>query len=355
LNQKTMKALIYTAPNQIELQDIPVPTLKHPTDAIVKVTVSTICGSDLHVIGGHLGIPTPVVMGHEFCGEVIEVGSAVGEFAVGDRVAVSCVASCGVCENCRNGQPVHCLKEDSGCFGVSPLLDGAQAEYCRIPYADNTMYHIPEDMSYEQALFVGDILSTGYFGAEKADIHPGDSVLVMGAGPVGMCAANTARLFGPGQIIMVDTVQERLDACLENGIADVVINAKQVNVLERVKELTNGRGVDRSIEAVGTESTMISCMEAVRVGGNVSLLGVFSAPVTIPMHQFWIRNLTLNSGFVPVDHIPEMLRLLQHGKLKTDFLITHRAPLNDVVKGYDYFKNKKDGCIKWLITPYEHK
>lgn len=353
MKQTTMKALLYKGPNQIQLEDVPVPKIEYPNNAIVRVTLSTICGSDIHIVSGHLGVPTPVLMGHEFVGVVEEVGEDVADFKPGDRVAVSCVAACGVCEPCKNGQPVHCTKKNVGCFGVSPLLPGCQTEFVRIPFADNTLYHIPDELSDEDALFVGDILSTGYFGAEMAEIKTGDSVLIVGAGPVGMCAALCARLFSPAQIIIVDSIEHRLNTCLAQGIVDEVINFEKEDVQARIRELTGGRGVDRAIEAIGKEASMLTCMEAVRYGGNVSFLGVFSGPVQIPLHQLWNKNLTIRTGFVPVDHISELLKMIQAGKIDTSFLITHRAPLNDVVKGYDYFANKKDNCIKWLVTPYQ--
>ncbi|MCC8122897.1 MAG: alcohol dehydrogenase [Oscillospiraceae bacterium] len=350
-----MKALVYTAPNEIALQDVPMPEIKHPTDAVVRVTAASICGSDIHLISGHLHVPTPIRLGHEFCGEVVEVGNAVTKFKPGDRVAVSCISSCGTCINCRRGLPYHCLSgDDAGCFGASPLLDGSQAEYCRIPFAENTMHMIPENLSYENVLFTGDILSTGYFGVKRAGVKPGDRILIVGAGPVGMCAAVTARLHTPAQIIIADTVQDRLDACIKNGIADLAVNVNETDLISTVMDETKGYGVDCAIEAIGQEATTVTCMRATRVGGNVSIIGVFSSPVTLPMDELWIRNLTIDTGFVPVTQMPELISLLENGKLSSDFLITHRAPLNDIVKGYDYFKNKKDGCIKWVVTPYIH-
>lgn len=348
-----MKATVYHSPGKISLDDVPTPKLEYANNAIVRVTASSICGSDIHVIGGHLGVPTPVQMGHEFVGVVEEVGSDVEDFKPGDRVAVSCVASCGVCEPCKDGQPVHCTKHNVGCFGVSPLLPGCQSEYVRIPFADNTLYHIPDSLTDEDVLFVGDILSTGYFGAEMAEIKMGDTVLIVGAGPVGMCAAASARLFSPAKIIIVDSVESRLETCLREGIVDEVINFMETDVQERVKELTGGKGVDRAIEAIGKEASMLTCMEAVRFGGNVSFLGVFSGPVQVPLHQLWNKNLTIRTGFVPVNRIDELIRMIEMGKINTNFLITHRSPLNDVVKAYDYFGNKKDNCIKWVLTEYE--
>lgn len=350
---QTMKALIYKEPNVIALEDVPVPKIEDPTDAIVRVTLSTICGSDIHIVGGHLGIPAPILMGHEFCGEVVEVGPAVSKFKVGDRVALSCIASCGVCVNCKNGQPVHCEGKDGGCFGVSPELAGCQTEFTRIPFADNTMYKIPATLKEEDVLFVGDILSTGYYGAERGNIKMGDTVLILGAGPVGMCAAISARLYSPSKIIIVDGVQSRLDTCLKNGVVDLIINFQNENLQDRVLELTEGRGVDVAIEAIGFESTLNDCIQAVRFGGNVSTVGVYAGPVTLPLHEVWNKNLNISTGFVTVDHMEELIKMIEAGKIDTRFLITHKKPLNDIIEGYDIFGNKKENCIKWLVTPYE--
>ena len=354
MEAKTMKALIYHGgQNNIALEDVPIPSLQEPSDALVRVTLSTICGSDIHIVGGHLKVPGPVLMGHEFCGEVVETGIGVSKFKVGDRVLVSCITSCGVCENCRNGQPVHCEAKDTGCFGTNTGLAGCQTEFIRIPFADNSMYLIPDKLTEEDVLFAGDILSTGYFGAEQINIKPGDSVLIVGAGPVGICAAITARLWGPAKIIMVDGIQYRLDACSKAGVADVIINFQEEDTLARVKELTDGRGVDKAIEAIGLESTLVTCLNAVRYGGNVATLGVYSTAVKLPLQRLWNKNLTISTGFVPMDRVPELLALIQAGKIDTGFLITHRAPLNDIIKGYEVFGNRQDDCIKWLVTPYQ--
>jgi len=353
MNQETMKVLVYHKPGKIGLEDAPVPKLMKPTDAIVRVTLSTICGSDIHIVAGHTAVQYPKIMGHEFCGEIMELGSAVKNLKIGDKVAVSAIASCGECYFCKLGHRVHCPDPDSACFGTEGSLDGCQAEYIRVPHAANSMYKIPEGFSEEDMLFVGDILSTGYFAAEQARIQPGDTILIMGAGPVGMCAAVTAKLWGPAKIIIVDIEQSRLDVCLREGIVDIALNPREVNILEKVLELTEGRGVDRAIEAIGLEETLLTALEAVRVGGNVATIGVYAQPITLPLQTLWQKAVTLSWGFVPVDHMPELIKLIQEGKINTRFLITHRAPLNDIVKGYDIFGNKTDGCIKWVITPYE--
>lgn len=357
MNQETMKALVYHEPGKISLDDVPVPTIIKPGDAIVKVTLATICGSDIHIVGGHAGIKPPHIIGHEFCGEIVELGSAVEHFKVGDKVAVSCVAYCGECFYCRQGLYYHCIDPDCTCFGTNRKnglsLPGCQAEYVRLPFAANCMHKIPPGCTEEDMLFVGDIISTGYFGAEQVQIKPGDTVLIIGAGPVGMCAALCARLWGPAQIIIVDKAQSRLDVCFSEGIADIALNPTVDDPVKKVRELTDGRGADRVIEAIGLEATLTTALQAVRIGGSVCTLGVYSQAVNLPLQKLWFKNINLSMGFVPVDRMDELIKLVAAGKINTRFLMTHRAPLNEIVKGYDIFGNMKDGCLKWIVTPYE--
>ena len=233
------------------------------------------------------------------------------------------------------------------------MIEGAQAEYVRVPHANMGCHLIPEGLTEEDVLFVGDILSTGYFGAEQACIEPGDTVAVMGCGPVGMCAMATARLWGPSKIIAVDTIDSRLEMALKQGIADVALNPLKVDVAEEIRKLTGGLGADRTIEAVGAKPTYELALECVRAGGNVSLVGVFEKPQELAMNKLWIKNIRISMGLVKANRIPELIKLIQAGKLDMKFLITHRAPLNDILKGYDIFGNKKDNVIKWVVTPFE--
>ncbi|MDD4171535.1 MAG: zinc-binding dehydrogenase, partial [Syntrophomonas sp.] len=212
---------------------------------------------------------------------------------------------------------------------------------------------IPDGLTEEDVLFVGDILSTGCFGAENAKIEYGDTVAVMGCGPVGMCAMTTARLWGPSKIIAVDINQERLDFAVKNGIADVGLNPLKVNTGDVIREMTDGRGADATIEANGFKPTFDMAVDAVRAGGRVSLIGVFEKPQELAMNTLWTKNISINMGLVNANRIPELIKLIQSGKINTNFLCTHRAPLNDIVKGYDVFGNKKDNCLKWLVTPYQ--
>ncbi len=348
----TMKALVYRGPEQIALEDVPMPKIIEPDDAIVKVTTSTICGTDIHIWhGGMPEVEPGRIIGHEFVGEVVEVGPAVRNNKVGDKVAVSCVTQCGECFYCVRGIYSHCTT-GSWIFGY--MIDGCQAEYVRVPHANLGMFTIPDGLTEEDVLFVGDILSTGYFGAEQGHIEPGDTVAVMGGGPVGMCGMTTARLWGPAEIIAVDINQERLDFAVKNGIADVGINPNVVgNVGDAIRERTGGRGADVTIEANGFKPTFDMAVDSVRPGGTISLIGVFEKPQELAMNTLWIKNIRISMGLVNANRIPELIKLIQTGKINTNYLITHRAPLNDILKGYDVFGGKKDGCLKWVVTPYQ--
>lgn len=352
MKQEMMKAVVYHGPGEISLDDIPVPHLINADDALVRVTTSTICGTDIHIRQG--GIPSVKpgrVIGHEFVGEVIETGSAVTVAKTGDKVAVSCITQCGECFYCRRQMYSQCT---TGSWIFGHLINGCQAEYVRVPHANMGMYQIPEGLTEEDVLFVGDILSTGYFGAENGNIKPGDTVAVMGSGPVGMCAMMCARLFGPARIIAVDMDQNRLEVAIGQGLADVAINPASENSIETIKALSSGRGADVVIEAVGVKGTYRLALDAVRPGGTISILGVYEQPQELPMNELWIKNIKISMGLVNANRIPELLSQIKEGKLRTNFLITHRSPLNDVMKGYDVFGNKKDNCLKWVISPFEY-
>ncbi|HHV41756.1 MAG TPA: alcohol dehydrogenase catalytic domain-containing protein [Clostridiaceae bacterium] len=350
---KTMKALVYHGKGNISLDDVPMPQIIEPDDAIVRVTTSTICGTDIHIwTGGMPEVEPPRIVGHEFCGEIVEVGPAVRNVKVGDRCAISCVTQCGECFYCRRGLYSHCVT-GSWIFGY--MIDGCQAEYVRVPHANLGCHIIPEGLTDEDVLFVGDILSTGYLGAENARIEPGDTVMVSGSGPVGMCAMVCAKLYGPSKVIAVDLNQERLDFAVENGWADVGLNPDNVDVVEAVKEMTDGRGADATIEAVGVAPTFQLALDAVRPGGRVSVIGVFEKPFELAMNTLWIKNISISMGLVNANRIPELINLIKEGKIDMTPLITHRRPLNKILDGYDVFGEKADSCVKWVVTPYERE
>lgn len=347
MSEKTMKAVVYHGPNNISLDDVPVPEIIESDDAIVRVTTSTICGTDIHIESGGMPAVKPgTIIGHEFCGEVVAVGPSVTNVAVGDQCAVSCVTSCGHCYFCRKGEYSHCTT-GSWIFGY--MIDGCQAEYVRVPHANMGLYKIPEGLTDDDVLFVGDILSTGYFGAQKSEITPGDTVAVFGAGPVGMCAMASARLWGPACIIAVDTNDFRLQTALDQGIADVAINPTKQDVAAEIKKLTEGRGADSCIEAVGVKPTYDMAIDCVRDAGVVSIIGVFENPQELRMNELWIRNIKIHMGLVTTNEIPALIRLIKAGKINMKFMQTHRAPLAEILTGYDVFGNKKDNVIKWIV------
>jgi len=351
MSNGTMKAVVYQGPGKMSLENVPVPEIQEADDAIVRVTRSTICGTDIHIQAGGLPAVQPGrVIGHEFVGEVVEVGSNVRSSKIGDKVAVSCVTQCGERFYCLKGIYSQCT---TGSWVFGYLIDGSQSEFVRVPHANMGLHKIPDGLTEEDVLFVGDILSTGYFGAENGNISPSDAVVVMGSGPVGMCAMMSARLFGPSKIIAVDMDQSRLDVAIKQGIADIGINPGKEDVIEKVRSLTAGRGADVVIEAVGVKGTFDLALNAVRPGGTVSILGVFEQSQELPMHELWIKNIKITMGLVNANRIPELIQLIQNGKLSTNFLITHRKPLNDIMDGYDIFGKKKDNCLKWVATPFE--
>lgn len=343
----TMKAFVYHGPENMSLDIVPKPKIQKPTDAIVKVTTSTICGTDKHIRHGGLPEVEPGrIIGHEFCGIVEEVGPAVTRFKPGDRVAVSCVTQCMECYYCRRGMYSQCV-DGSWIFGY--MIDGCQADYVRVPYADSGMHLIPEELEDEDVLFVGDILSTGYFGAENGKIQPGDTVAVFGSGPVGMCAMATARLFGPATIVAVDIDDSRLEFAKKNGWADVGLNPNKVDVPQALRDMTEGRGADVTIEANGFEPTFKGAINSVRPGGTVSIIGVFEKPQIVEMNKLWIKNITIAMGLVNANRIPELINLIKAGKIDMRPLITHTLPLSQVAEAYDIFEERRDGAIKVVL------
>lgn len=342
-----MKAYVYHGPENMSLDQVPKPKILHPKDAIVKVTTSTICGTDKHIRHGGLPEVEPGrIIGHEFCGIVDEVGPGVTRFKPGDRVAVSCVTQCMECFYCRRGMYSQCV-DGSWIFGYK--IDGCQADYVRVPYADSGMHLIPAELEDEDVLFVGDILSTGYFGAEMGNIQPGDTVAVFGSGPVGMCAMATARLWGPARIVAVDIDESRLEFAKKNGWADYGLNPKKVDVAEELRKMTDGRGADVTIEANGFEATFKGAISGVRPGGTVSIIGVFETPQEVAMNKLWIKNISIRMGLVNANRIPELITLIKEGKLNMRPLITHTLPLPQVAEGYDIFEERRDGALKVVL------
>lgn len=350
---ETMKAVVYKGNGTVELEDRPIPVIKDERDAIVKVTLSTICSSDLHI--KHGTVPRAkenTVLGHEFVGEVIETGSAVKKFKKGDRVSVSVETFCGTCFFCRNGFVNNCVE---GGWELGCRIDGCQAEYVRVPIADNGMTLIPDDVTDEMALFNGDILATGYWAASIGELTPADTVVVIGAGPTGLCTLMSVKLYSPAKVIVVDVDDFRLNLAKEKGLADIIVNSKNEDPLEVIMRETNGRGADRVFEFAGLKSTFELAWKAARPSAIVVVVALYAEPQEIPLQLMYGKNLTFKTGGVDgnCDYAEQIMKLVQCGKIDTSCLITHKAPLNDVLKGYDVFENKIDNCVKWVITPYE--
>lgn len=336
-----MKALVYHGPGKRSWDDVPDPVLVDPTDAIVRIDSSTICGTDLHILKGDVPAVTEGrILGHEGVGTVTEVGSAVSTIAVGDRVILSCISACGSCSYCHEGLYAHCLA-DEGAPGIGwifgHLIDGTQAEYVRVPFGDNSLYLLPEGVPDEAAVMLSDILPTGFeIGVRYGRVEPGDVVAVIGAGPVGLAAMMTAGLYGAARIIAVDLDDGRLEQARAFGATDVVNNGRE-GWLEEVKAMTDGLGVDVAIEAVGVPETFTACTEVVRPGGSIANVGVHGAPVELALQDLWIMDLAITTGLVSTNTTPMLLKLVAQQKLAAERFATHHFTLDQMMEAYDVF------------------
>ena len=343
-----MKAVVYKKKGEVRLEDVPEPRIAYPTDAIIKVTGAAICASDLH-IKNEVPWPAGKIMGHEYCGEVAAVGSQVSYLKKGDRVAGRPVAYCGDCYYCRRGQHALCVRAgiDGGPDGSGAL--GVQAEYARIPFADNTLDKIPDGLAYEDVIFVGDILSTGFSGLLNTRVGFSDSVAVFGCGPVGLCTVACAPLFGAGLVVAVDLLDYRLDIARRFGA--VAINSSREDPLPRIKELTGGIGVDAAIETAGAEASLRQTLKVARRGGRVSILGTVHKPFLFDLQERFFDMFNLNIGLGDQNYVPELMRLIRQGRLDLKPLITHTLPLAQAMRGYEIFEKKLENCIKVILKP----
>lgn len=347
-----MKALFLREQQQLSLEDTPDPTLQDGGDVIVRVTASSICGSDVHFWKGHLPSIPDFILGHEFVGEIIEVGSQVRSFQKGDRVAVPANPFCGTCVNCQAGRVNNCLTV-KGMFGAGLMLGnlpGAQAHYVRVPHADACLAKIPPSVDDKAALLVGDVLSTGLFAIENGSPRPGDNIAVFGAGPVGLCAVACARLFSPAKIFLVDIEDYRLEVGAQLG-ATHLLNPERVNVVKEIKAATLGVGVNLTVDAVGLPSILKDCITCTAPGGTVSVVGMGTASLEFPMMKFMLKNLTLRGGLVPLVNMKRLLTLIEEKRLDVTPLITHTIKLEQIIEGYHMFADKKDNCIKVMVVP----
>lgn len=350
-----MKALVYEGPGQKAWKDVPDPTIQDPRDVIVKIDTTTICGTDLHILKGDVPAVTPGrILGHEGVGTVSETGSGVTNFKVGDKVILSCVSADGSCSFCKDGLYSHCTGSE-GQSGIGwifgHLIDGTQAEYVRVPYADTSMYILPEGVKAEHGVLLSDIFPTGFeMGVQYGQTKPGDVVAVIGAGPVGLAVISTAGLYGAAKIIAVDLDQNRVDQARRFG-ATHGVNSGDSDWKEQIMSQTDGWGVDVAVEAVGIPRTFEMCTEIVRPGGNVANVGVHGKPVSLELDRLWIENIDISMGLVNTDTLSMLLKLMAEGKLPADEFISHRYPLNDVMTAYDTFSRAAEtNALKVILT-----
>jgi alcohol dehydrogenase len=345
-----MKGLVYHGPGQRAWETVPDRRIEAPTDAIVRIDTSTICGTDLHILKGDVPEVKPgTILGHEAVGTVVEVGSAVTTVSPGDRVLVSCITSCGRCRFCKEGHPGQCTGGGGWIFGH--LIDGLQAEYARVPFADTSVYRVPEALTDEQVLFLADILPTALeVGVLNGGVQPGDTVAIVGAGPIGLATILTAKLYTPARIIAIDLADARLARAREFG-ADVTINNGVEDARAKVMELTGGLGVDVAVEAVGVPDTFELCAELVRPGGRVANVGVHGHAATLHLETLWIRDVTITTGLVDAVSTPMLLRLIEGGRLDPMPFATHRFALGDVESAYDVFADAANtNALKVVLT-----
>lgn len=342
-----MLAYTYVRQGTFELREKPRPVLQHPRDAIVRVTLSSICTSDLHIKHGSVPRAVPgITVGHEMVGVVEETGSAVTHVKPGDRVTVNVETFCGACYFCQNGWVNNCTDANGG-WALGCRLDGGQAEYVRVPYADQGLNRIPDTVTNEQALFVGDVLATGYWAAQISEIKRGDTVLLIGAGPTGICTLQCALLKEPKRIIVCDRDETRLAFVRKHYPA--VLTVDPGHVAEFVRAHSDHGGADVVLEAAGSEQTFRMAWECARPNAVVTIVALYDRPQVLPLPEMYGKNLIFKTGGVDGCHCGETLRLIEAGKLDTTALITHRFPLKEIAKAYDLFEHRLDGVIKIAI------
>ncbi len=345
-----MKALVYNGPGNKSWDEVPNPTIEDNSDAIVRVDCTTICGSDLHILKGDVPeVTVGRILGHEAVGRVESVGSGVTTMAPGDRVLVSCISACGRCRYCREGRYGQCL--GGGGWILGHLIDGTQAEYVRVPFADTSTHKVPAGVSDEEVLMLADILPTAYeVGVLNGHVQPGDTVAVVGAGPIGLSAILGAQLYSPSHIIAIDLADARLDAAKVFG-ADLTVNNGRDDPIAFVHDLTGGLGVDVAIEAVGVPASFELCTELVRPGGHVANIGVHGQPALLHLEKLWTRDVTITTGLVDTFSTPTLLRLVASRQIDAGRFATHHFGLEDMMEAYDVFARAADtGAVKVVLT-----
>ncbi|NEX60973.1 NAD(P)-dependent alcohol dehydrogenase [Noviherbaspirillum galbum] len=350
---RTMKAAVFVEPGKIILDEKPIPRIG-PGDALVKITTTTICGTDVHILKGEYPVEPGRIVGHEPVGVIAELGEGVTGYTVGQRVVVGAITPCGQCHSCLDGHQAQCGGHAIGGWRFGNTIDGCQAEYVRVPFAMANLTPIPDGLSDEQVLMCPDIMSTGFGGAEAGQIRIGDTVAIFAQGPIGLCATAGARLKGASQIIVVDSLPERLETAKRLG-ADIALDYKRVDPVAEILKITGGRGADVSIEALGTQQTFESCLRSLKPGGTLSSLGVYSGKLSLPVDAFaaGLGDHKLVTTLCPggKERMRRLMNIVASRRVNLEPLVTHRFKLDDIEQAYDLFANQRDGVLKVAITP----
>ncbi|SRX75196.1 zinc-dependent alcohol dehydrogenase family protein [Aequorivita antarctica] len=344
----TMKGLVYDGPGKIAYKEVPKPEIQKPTDAVVKIVKTTICGTDLGILHGKTPSVKPgTTLGHEGIGIIEEVGTGVSHFKKGDRVIISCITACGTCEYCKKQMYGHC--KDGGWI-LGNLINGTQAEYVRIPHADNSLYAAPEGVDDEALVMLSDILPTGHeIGVINGCVKPGDTIAIVGAGPIGMSALLTAQFYSPAKIYMIDLDKNRLELAKKWGATDTINSGVEDAVKKIMAETADG--VDVAIEAVGAPATFDICQNIIRPGGHIANIGVHGKSVDLKIQDLWIQNITITMGLVNTNTTPMLLKTVTSGKIQPEKLITHHFKLSEVMQAYEVFGNAaKEKALKIILT-----
>lgn len=343
-----MKALVYNGPGNKSVEDKPIPTIKNHSDAIIKITKTTICGTDLHILKGDVATVNPGrILGHEGIGIIDKIGEGVTSFKPGDHVLISCITADGRCEYCRKGMYSHCV---NGGWILGNTIDGTQAEYVRIPYADTSLYKLPENVADDTLVMLSDVLPTGFeCGVLNGKIQPGSTVAIVGAGPIGLSALLSSQFFSPAEIIMIDVDDNRLQLAKQFG-ATSIINSSDGKTVEKIKAMTKERGVDTAIEAVGIPATFILCEDIVAPGGTIANIGVHGTKVDLFLERLWSQNITITTRLVDTVTTPMLLKTVAANKIKPELLISHHFKFDKILDAYDTFANAaKTKAIKVII------
>lgn len=353
LREGTMRAIVFHSPGDLSWEKVPLPNIIDVTDAVIRVYTTTICGTDLHILKGDVPeVSRGRILGHEAVGTVESVGTGVSRVRIGDRVLVSCITACGVCEYCRKGMYGQCSA--GGGWILGHTINGVQAQYARFPFADTSLYRVPEGLTDEQVLMLSDIVPTGYeIGVLSGTVEPGCTVAIVGAGPIGLSALLGARMYSPKQIILIDPDANRLSVATKWG-ADAVVNNSTHNATDAVLSLTDRCGVDVAIEAVGIPETFELATTLVKPGGHVANIGVHGKPALLHLETLWTRNITITAGLVNTSSTPMLLDLVHSGKLDTSRFVTHRFPMDSFMEAYDVFQNAASNQALKVVISREH-